>query len=204
MVSLYSIHIIFPSQGLDLWHILIIIFPSLSWAQGRDVLWPSLSHMRANCPTCVNFFTYYGTVIITWFNNPLSNSSRSGVTWGYGSLLSNNPRRGLQIDTHLMQILPELHIFRQMHFWEAALSHKDFTQLWSAPSYQYDWFNWLQGVRSAPFTSAFSHNHVYITISISLWIDWVWYYCIEILKLHIITMDSTYFDTVTFLLHGTN
>jgi hypothetical protein len=29
-------------------------------------------------------------------------------------------------------------------------------------------------------TSAFPNNHVYITISISFWIDWVWYYCIEI------------------------
>jgi hypothetical protein len=70
------------------------------------------------------------------------------------------------------RFLPNYTYLYKCVFWEAALSHKDFTQLDLRPL-----INMTGSTNSKESEvhhhSAFPNNHVYITISISFWIDWV-------------------------------
>ena len=151
--------------------IILSSFPPFFLNPEGNVLWPSLSHMGPNCPPCVNIFSYCGTVIINWINNPLVTAPAMGLH-GYRSLLNKTtPAEVADRCIFWCRFLPITHI-NTICLWETALSHKDFTQLDLCPL-----INMTGSTNSKELEvhhhSVFPNNHVYITISTSFWVDWV-------------------------------
>ena len=142
-------------KGHDPWHIFIIGFLPF-WAQGRDILIPYCYTWGLIVFTCVNSFAYLWQVIIIGSITPLV-TVPAMVTWGF----ELRPHRGYR-NTHLIQFLPKLHIFRLWIYLRSSfMPHKDFAQLDCALLSKWRYTQQTRHGQKCTFTTA-SHTKYYV------------------------------------------